>query len=79
MWLTFLKSPLAYCRPFMEFGFIDATDINMFSDASKSLTHGGLGAICEDEWMSAPWNYELIQAVDPSIEYLELFALTAAV
>ena len=51
----------------------------MFSDASKSLVSGGLGAICGDQWTFAPWNYEFLKQKDISIEYLELFAVTVAV
>ena len=56
-----------------------AEDINMYSDASKSLKFGGLGAWCGDQWMAAPWDYDFLQIHQPSIAYLELFAVTAAV
>ena len=51
----------------------------MYSDASGSYTRGGFGALCEEAWMSGVWNYDFVQRVKPSIEYLELYALTAGV
>ena len=49
MWWIFLESPQCYSRPFMEFGHLNATDINLFSDVSKLLKTGRLGAICDLE------------------------------
>ena len=63
----------------MDFSAWSALDINMHSDASKSLKYGELGAICKNDWMYAPWNYSFVQTKNPSIEYLELFALAAGV
>ena len=80
MWLQFLKSPQVYFRPFMDFGEWTAEDIVMFSDASKSLKRG-FGAYCQNDWMAHSWkecgNY--IEEYNPSIDYLELYAVTAAV
>ena len=39
----------------------------------------GLGGWCEDQWMFAEWNEEFIKSKDPSIEFLELYALTAGI
>ena len=61
VWETFLKNPSCYSRPFMDINKIYATDICMYSDASKSLKIGGLGAICDLEWVAAPWNYKFLQ------------------
>ena len=79
MWKQFLDTPDVYSRPFMEFVTLDVDDINMYSDASKSLIHGGLGAICDSDCMMTPWDYLFIEEQDISIEYLELYAVTVAV
>ena len=77
MWLTFLKHPSVYCRPFLDFSeFLMADEIDMYSNASGTI---GMGAICGTSWMFQKWNCDFIQKRKPSIEYLELFAVTAAV
>ena len=75
MWRKFLIRPDIYCRPFMDFDETPATDIAMFSDASGSI---GFGAICGTSWMCDRWNKGYLNQ-KPSIEFLELFALTAGV
>ena len=77
MWLTFLQHPSVFCRPFLDFSnILIADDIDMFSDASGKI---GLGAICGSAWMYQEWPETFIRKYKPSIEYLELFAVTAAV
>ena len=77
-WLEFLNHPTAYCRPFMDFREdMFAQDVDFSSDASKNFKLG-MGAICQNSWMFMQWEDELEQ-LNPSIEYLELFALAAAV
>ena len=50
----------------------------MFSDASKNPTLG-YGGICGDSWMFRQWDENFLQIHDPSIAYLELYALTATI
>ena len=77
MWLTFLRHPSVFCRPFLDFSHILVADeIDMFSDASGKI---GMGALCGSEWMFQIWNPSFIAKYKPSIEYLELFGVTAAV
>ena len=77
MWLTFLKHPTVFCRPFLDFSAVLVVDeIDMFSNAIGKI---GMGALCGDEWMFQLWNQEFLNTCHPSIEYLELFAVTAAV
>ena len=77
MWLTFLQHPSVFCRPFLDFSkFLVADEIDMYSDASGKI---GMGAICGSAWMFQTWPPDFIQKFKPSIEYLELFAVTAAV
>ena len=77
MWLTFLQHPSVYCRPFLDFErFLVADEIDMYSDASGKI---GMGAYCGSAWMHQNWTKSFLQKYNPSIEYLELYAVTAAV
>ena len=77
MWLTFLQSPTVFCRPFIDFSnWLIADEIDMFSDASGKI---GMGAICGSSWMFKCWDPQFIAKYHPSIEYLELYAVAAAV
>ena len=77
MWLTFLGHPSVFCRPSLDFAnTLMADKINMYSDASGKL---GMGAICGSSWMIQMWDEKFIKKWRPSIEYLELYAVTAAV
>ena len=50
----------------------------MFSDSSKNAKLG-FGATCGRSWMFSQWDEDFIENNDPSIAYLELYALTAGV
>ena len=77
--MRFLTNPQVFCRPFADFAeTLDADDIVMYSDASRNFQKG-FGAWCESSWMWGAWDPLFMQKVQPSIEYLELFAVTAAV
>ena len=77
MWLLSLKYPSVFCRPFLDFSTVLVADeIDMFSNASGKL---GMGAICGHAWMFKMWPKDFLMQSKPSIEYLELFAVTAAV
>ena len=78
-WLIFLKHPSAYCRPFVNFSrFWDAEGIDMYSDASKNPKLG-FSAICQQSFCFHQWDSGFLQEFDPSIAYLELYALTIGV
>ena len=79
MWLTFLNHPSAFVRGFIDMSrFHYATEIRMASDASKAISLG-FGAICGDSWTYAQWPEGFIEQYDPSIAYLELYALVVGV
>ena len=79
MWLQFLHHPSAYTRGFMDFSSsLIADEIAMFSDASKNKLLG-YGGMCGNSWLFGQWPAGFIEAEDPSIAYLELYALTATV
>ena len=48
------------------------------SDASKNVSLG-FGATFQDKWLFGQWEPGYIQQNNPSIEYLELYALIAAI
>ena len=79
VWKKFLEFPEIFCRPFMDFSCnIIATEINMYSDASKNANLG-FGATCMESWMFQRWDSAFIRKYDPSIQYLELFGVLAGV
>ena len=79
VWDKFLGSPEVVCRPFIDFTQdLSAQNIGMYSDASRSWTKG-FGALCQEAWMYMPWQTEWMEVHQPSIEYLELYAMLAAV
>ena len=55
-----------------------AEDICFFSDSSTS-NNLGFGCILQDHWIKGFWGKEFMAAQNPSIEFLELFALCAGV
>ena len=82
VWLDFLdSSPIdtTVCRPWVDFSPSDVTILDFYSDASGSKSKGGYGAVFELEWMYGAWDTNFMVKEDPSIEFLELFTLTAAV
>ena len=48
----------------------------MYSDASGRI---GFGALCQASWMAGIWEENFLKECKPSIEYSELWALTAGV
>ena len=79
MWFELLQCQNLYCRKFIEFGEVTAEEIQMYSDASGNLKHLGFGAFCLNDWMKGYWSDSEITQYEPSIQYLELFAVTAGV
>ena len=77
-WKHFLTSPDSYYRPFMEMVSLNAKDIDMYSDALGNYSLG-FGAYCGPEWTFGQWDREFCTHHKPSIEYLELFAVTVGV
>ena len=76
IWLLFLKHQSVLCRPFMNFTKLwQAEEIQFYMDAFGNSALG-FGGHCESAWMQAKWG-NLIDLFEPSIEYLELFALAA--
>ena len=78
LWQYFLKHPTVYCRPFLDFKPQSANKIPFYTDASKCEMLGA-GGWCDNEWFSLQWPAGFIKKYDPSIAYLELYAVTIGV
>ena len=85
MWLSFLVSPEIFCRPFMDFtNFWTADILFWYTDASKNLQFG-FGGIFNQNYFWGRWldsdigKGNLIVELNPSIEYLELYAVAVSV
>ena len=82
MWLTFLDNCRStnLCRPFVDFDTMARTTqtLNFYSDASRN-SELGFRAIFENQWFAAQWTKNFVEECQPSIEFLELLALVAAV
>ena len=78
LWLTFLNTPQACSRPFSQFTTINADEIDFYSDSSRNAKLG-CGGVCNDEWFMLKWDEQFINENDPSINYLELYAVTVAI
>ena len=80
MWLCFLsnQSRTGICRPFMDLSPNNSTIIPFYSDASRNKVLG-MGAVLDNRrWLWAQWPENFIEHEQPSIEFLELYALVAA-
>ena len=76
VWKKFLTHPSVYCQPFIDFnGILSADVLDWHTDASGSIGFGGHFGNC---WFSGYWSVEFL-AKEPSIEFQELFAVTASV
>ena len=78
VWKRFLSDPETACRPFLDCFEQSAEDIGMYSDASGCTTKG-FGAYCGKNWTFKQWDSTWMEKEKPSIEYLELFAVTVGI
>ena len=81
VWRLFLThhNSVIVCRPMVDLNKISsARQLCFYSDASTCEVLG-FGAIFNKKWIFGQWEPNFIRENKPSIEYLELFALTAAV
>ena len=66
-------------RPFVNFSEeVQATPLMFASDSSRNKRLG-FGAVFENHWLVGTWGEQFILEQEPSIAYLELFALTAVI
>ena len=82
IWQFFFKNSLheSLTWPFQDLDMeLTSQTLQFYSDALASRTHGGMGAVYDDHWIIYHWGSKFIDQYSPSIEFLELFALVAAV
>ena len=78
IWREFLNYPGIFNRPFIDATIETALDMEIFSDASRNFAKG-FGAYYKKSWTFASWNVQFMERFQPSIQYLELYAVTVAV
>ena len=77
VWLWFLRNAHNWniCRPMVDLNReLSSLDIGFYSDASKSKMKGA-GCVLKNRWLFCQWEPNYIERFDPSIQYLELYAL----
>ena len=77
VWLQFLKQDnlMRVSRPFLDWSKeLVATDINFTTDAT-AVKELGFGCTFQKSWTYAQWEKNFIRDNEPSIEFLELYAL----
>ena len=78
-WRKFLAPPMAYSRPFSDFSEqVTAVKVDFFMDAAKSEKLG-CGGHCGKQWFFIRWQAHFLCLCDPSISYLELYAVTVGI
>ena len=80
MWLSFLESGnMAVCRLFIGLSVsVRAEQLFFYTDSSANQSLR-LGAVYNKAWFYGQWEERFIQKCSPSIAYLELFAVCAAI
>ena len=79
MWLTFLNHPSIYNRKFINLDDnIKNKEVCFYTDASANESLG-CGGYSDEEWFIMQWDDDFIKLHEPSINYLELYAVTIAV
>ena len=78
IWMIFLDHPSAYCRHFLDYSnTLTAIDIDLYTDASRNFKLG-FGGYCGNQFFYHQW-CSFTARVKPSIEFLELYAVTVGV
>ena len=79
MWLIFLEHPSIYARKFIDINTnITSKEVNFYTDASAN-PELGCGGISGSDWYILQWEENFINKNKPSINYLELYAVTIAI
>ena len=79
MWEKFLDHPSIYSRKFIDLqNELYSMDVDFYTDASANPTLG-CGGISDNDWYIHQWNEKFLKKNKPSINYLELYAVTVAI
>ena len=78
-WLEFLNHPNIYARKFIDLDLsVSSEDVDFYIDATAN-NQLGCGGISNNDWFIMQWDEKFIKSHNPSINYLELYAVTVAV
>ena len=83
IWTEFLmqadEQPEMLCRPFVDLSLeLQAEEIDLYTDSSANLDLG-FGGIFMNRWFFGKWGRSFMKKFNPSIQYLELYAVCMAV
>lgn len=79
VWKEFLSGDNCYCRPFADFSkTTKAIELNWFADSCGGVA-GGLGLYFDGSYAFGQWGSEFILKHDPSIAFLELYAVACSI
>lgn len=79
VWRQFLNGDEAYCRPFVDFSIgKNSEELNWFTDSCAGV-QGGLGLVFEGRYAFGQWGEYFIKKFDPSIAFLELYAVACSI
>ena len=79
MWLKFLDHPSIYARKFIDLdNQARSLEVDFYTDASAN-PELGCGGVSGSDWFLTQWEENFIKKEKPSINYLELYAVTVAV
>ena len=79
VWSFFLNNQWAVCRPIIDLRkSIDAVRLNFYTDASRA-ENLGFGCRFGNLWTCSRWEKGYIEKFQPSIQYLELYALCVGI
>ena len=77
-WKCFLEEPGHAARPFFYFDVVDSDELFFYTDASRN-SQLGCGGVCNNDYFIMQWDEETINCFNPSINYLELYAVMVGV
>ena len=78
VWAIFLQSQSAYSRPFLDFSsYVSAIELDWYTDAAKAKDKG-YGGHHNQAWFHGVWDDIFLLNKDPSIEFLELYAVAVS-
>ena len=79
IWEMFLQDITSITRLFIDISREITSDKLFFYSDTSAKEDFGYGAIFGNRWMFGKWQENFIRDCDPSIEFLELFAVCAAI
>ena len=78
VWNCFLSTPKVFCRPFVDYSMDTPYLTDFHTDASGNYQLGA-GGHCKGSWFILQWDEDLLNRINPSIGFLELYALTVGI